>query len=327
MLVILSSSVATGRLIGSVDRDWSLFRTFIETYGKRYSDNELKNRFLVFKETLRTIEAHNANTNETFQMDINQFSDLTPGEFKHIYASNYYNNNGKTTCQTFSSTGSSTPSSIDWRAEGAVTPVKDQGQCGSCWSFSATGAMEGAWQIKTGDLVSLSEQQLVDCSKKYGNFGCNGGMMDNAFSYAMDTAMCSESDYSYTATGGSCHTCPGEVSKLVACKDVKPNDQMSLKEAVGIHGPVSVAIEADTRLFQSYSSGVITDVKCGTNLDHGVLVVGYGQESSTGQKYWLVKNSWGPSWGDQGYVKIGRSDSTNDPGICGIAMQPSFPVF
>ena len=182
--------------------------------------------------------------------------------------------------------------------------------------------MEGAWSIRTGDLVSLSEQQLVDCSHKYGNLGCSGGLMDNAFLYAIDNGgMCSEGSYPYTATGGSCQKC-STVTKFGGCKDVPSNNQAALKQAVAM-GPVSIAIEADTKIFQSYSSGVITSSSCGTNLDHGVLIVGYGSEN--GIAYWLVKNSWSTSWGDAGYVKIQRTSSTNDAGICGIAMQPSFP--
>ena len=211
-----------------------------------------------------------------------------------------------------------------------MTPVKDQGQCGSCWAFSSTGAMEGAWAVAKGQLISLSEQQLLDCSKKYGNLGCKGGFMDNAFSYAIDYGMCTETEYPYTASGGTCNTGCKPMTSLSsltvdinACMDVPANNQLALKEAVA-RGPVSIAIEADTRVFQMYSGGVITGSACGTNLDHGVLIVGYGEEN--GIKYWLVKNSWSNTWGDQGYIKIERSDSENDPGVCGIAMQPSFPV-
>jgi C1A family cysteine protease len=146
--------------------------------------------------------------------------------------------------------------------------------------------------------------------------------MEGAFKYVIENGQCVESSYPYTAKDESCKKCQSFVS-MTSCYDVKPNDQLSLKSAIS-RQPVSVAIEADTFYFQSYSSGVLTSDKCGTKLDHGVLVVGYGTEN--GNDYWLVKNSWGTSWGDEGYVKIGRSDSQNDPGICGIAMQPSYPV-
>ena len=220
----------------------------------------------------------------------------------------------------------SLPKNIDWRKHNAVTPVKDQGQCGSCWSFSATGAMEGSWAIHTGELISLSEQQLVDCSSgfaSYGNHGCNGGLMDYAFSYAIDNGMCLEDDYSYHAEQGSCQSNCKKYAYFSGCSDIIPNNQQDMTAAVA-QQPVSVAIEADTKIFQFYKSGVITGNECGTNLDHGVLVVGYGTENN--EDYWLVKNSWSSNWGDNGYVKIGRSTSTNDPGICGIASTPSFII-
>ena len=263
-------------------------------------------------------------------MAVNQFTDLTPEEFKAQYISGLQAKPlGSYGCKTFTSDASSAPSEWDWRSKGAVTPVKDQGQCGSCWTFSSSGAMEGAWAISKGDLVSLSEEQLVECATgiNYGSHGCNGGQMEGAFKYAISNGMCTEADYPYTSGTGKSGSCQSSscspVAEFSSCSDVKPNDQNSLKGAVA-QQPVSIAIEADTRAFQSYSSGVITGSACGTKLDHGVLIVGYGEEN--GIKYWLVKNSWSASWGDNGYVKIERSESTNDAGVCGIAMQPSFPV-
>jgi C1A family cysteine protease len=147
--------------------------------------------------------------------------------------------------------------------------------------------------------------------------------MDDAFDYAMDNGMCLEEEYTYTATSNEeCKKCTPLVF-ISGCVDVTPNNQVHLKEAV-YNTPVSIAIEADTRVFQMYTGGVLTSDACGTDLDHGVLIVGYGVENDI--PFWLVKNSWGPSWGEGGYIKIERSDSTNDPGICGIAMQPSYPV-
>jgi C1A family cysteine protease len=313
---------------------WKSFLSFQKRFNKIYtSETELQQRFEIFKENVITIFQHNLEKKENYTMGINQFTDLTSTEFdKNVIHGGFIGSTsslrGKSKCSQYSYQQLKVPSSIDWRELGAVTPVKDQGQCGSCWSFSATGAMEGAWSITTGNLISLSEEQLVDCSKRYGNLGCNGGLMDNAFQYAIDNGMCVEADYPYSAsagTSGSCQTkCDPEVT-ITDCADVPANNQLALKEAVSF-GPVSIAIEADQRIFQSYSSGVITSSTCGTDLDHGVLIVGYGTESTTGIDYWLVKNSWSTSWGDEGYVKIERSDSTNDAGICGIAAQPSFPI-
>ena len=304
--------------------EWKQFTNFQERFSKRYETfQELELRFEIFRENMRTIVLHNLDSNQNFTMGINQFTDLTSGEFKEMYASGLKTEVGSYGCKSFSSSASNAPASVDWRNEHAVTSVKDQGQCGSCWTFSATGAIEGAWAISTGQLIDLSEQEMVDCATgiSYGSHGCNGGQMEGAFKFVIANGQCSLASYPYTAKDGSCQKCTA-VAQITSCSDVKPNDQISLKAAVS-QQPVAVAIEADTRYFQSYSSGILTSTSCGTSLDHGVLVVGYGEEN--GQKYWLVKNSWGTSWGDKGYVKIARSESTNDAGICGIAMDPSFP--
>jgi KDEL-tailed cysteine endopeptidase len=307
--------------------EWKQFSNFQERFARKYETlEELENRFQVFRTNLRNIVIHNLDHNQNFTMGVNQFTDLTPEEFKAQYVGGLKAEVGSYGCKTFSSSASGAPSAIDWRNKGAVTSVKDQGQCGSCWTFSATGAVEGAWAISKGQLIDLSEEQLVECAtgREYGSHGCNGGQMEGAFKYVVENGQCSLSSYPYTSgTGqsGSCKSCSA-VAHMSSCSDVKPNDQISLKGAVA-QQPVAIAIEADTKYFQSYSSGVLTSSTCGTSLDHGVLTVGYGEEN--GIKYWLVKNSWGTSWGDKGYVKIGRSDSTNDPGICGIAMDPSFP--
>merc|ERR1712203_752941 len=209
---------------------------------------------------------------------------------------------------------------IDWTTKGAVTPVKNQGQCGSCWSFSSTGGLEGQWEIATGTLQSISEQQLVDCSKNGGNAGCNGGLMDNSFEWYESKAAATEASYPYTARDGSCKSSFETAvpqGGVTGYKDI--SSESNLLDAVTNVGPVSVAIEADQMSFQGYSGGVLTG-NCGTQLDHGVLAVGFGEESGT--PYWKVKNSWGASWGMNGYVLIERGDNK-----CGIADgPPSYPV-
>ena len=306
---------------------WDKFIDYFTEYNRYYNSfTEVTDRFNIFHDNLYFINDHNANSNSSFTLGINQFTDMTNQEFKDRFVNGLGAVVGSTSCKSFSSSASGAPSSIDWRAKGAVTSVKDQGQCGSCWTFSATGAIEGAWAISTGKLIDFSEEELVECAGlKYGSMGCIGGQMDGAFKYVIENGQCTLSSYPYTSgTGqsGSCKTSCTPVATLSSCSDVVPNDQISLKGAVAKQ-PVSIAIEADTRYFQSYSSGILDSTSCGTNLDHGVLIVGYGEQN--GIKYWNVKNSWSSSWGDNGYVKILRSDSTNDKGICGIAMQPSFP--
>ncbi|KAF3948663.1 hypothetical protein CMV_025366 [Castanea mollissima] len=201
--------------------------------------------------------------------------------------------------------GEELPESVDWREKGAVVDVKDQGQCGSCWAFSTIGAVEGINKIVTGDLISLSEQELVDCDQTY-NQGCNGGLMDYAFQFIINNGgIDSEEDYPYKARDGSCdpNRRNARVVTIDGYEDVPTNDEKALMKAVA-NQPVSVAIEAGGRAFQLYDSGIFTGL-CGTQLDHGVVAVGYGTEN--GVDYWLVRNSWGSDWGEKGYIKLERN--------------------
>jgi len=301
------------------------FVSFVRAYGKQYASDEFFSRFAIFKANHNKISQHNAEYSQgkhTYTMAVNEFADMTFEEFhskmtgfiprQNAYARSLNTEGPHTQLK-------SVLASVDWRQKNAVTPVKNQQQCGSCWSFSTTGSVEGAHAIKTGNLVSLSEQQLVDCSSAEGNQGCNGGMMDQAFEYIIkNNGITTEAAYPYTAQDGSCkrgQTVAATISKYV---DVAQGDESALMAAVNI-GPVSIAIEADQQCFQFYSGGILSDPSCGTQLDHGVLVVGYGTEN--GQDFWIVKNSWGASWGESGYIRLARGSNE-----CGIAQMPSYPV-
>jgi cathepsin L len=291
------------------------FMQFVTEHGRSYGTKaEFQFRSKVFKQTLAEIEAHNSE-NGTSTVGINFLADRTPAERKKL---NGYKG-VKATNNTQLLDTSNLAAEVNWITKGAVTPVKNQGQCGSCWAFSTTGAVEGAMFVKTGNLQSYSEQQLVDCSSAYGNMGCNGGLMDNAFKYIEKNPLELESDYAYTARGGTCKYSSTLGKGLVkSFVDVQAGSPDQLKAALNI-SPVAVAIEADQSAFQMYTGGVITK-GCGQSLDHGVLAVGYG--TLNGEGFFLVKNSWGASWGDKGYVRI--SDSTAN--VCGILSAASYPT-
>jgi C1A family cysteine protease len=217
------------------------------------------------------------------------------------------------------------PHRIDWRKNHKVSSVKNQEHCGGCWAFSSSGAIESAWAIKNNVLYNLSQQELIDCSTSYGNHGCGGGSMDLGFQYVIDNGLCTNLSYPYVASDQECQ--PDQCTSVVNITkygDLEQNDETNLKRGV-TRQPVSVAIQANKRSFQLYQSGIYSDLDCGTQLDHGVLVVGYGHDFDSGMNYWIIKNSWGPEWGENGYIKI-QKDVEDERGLCGIAMQPSIPI-
>jgi cathepsin L len=303
------------------------FENWANLYIKQYANvtEQIYRRF-IYEQNVRRIEEHNALAHMYgWTLAVNQFADRTVEEFAALRGFKKDIRRGKHYLRGAPVNVSKLPTEVDWVAAGAVTPVKNQGQCGSCWAFSTTGAVEGAHFIKTNKLVSLSEQQLVDCSSAQGNQGCNGGLMDNAFEYIIQNGgITTESNYPYKGVQNSCNQAAAKqyAATVADYVDVGATDAELM--AALAKQPVSVAIEADQFAFQFYSSGVLTGA-CGTNLDHGVLAVGYG--TLNGVDYYKVKNSWGSSWGMNGYILLGRGSQYNKgKGQCGILQAASYPT-
>lgn len=305
------------------------FRQYMQRYNKTYaSHEEYLVRRAAFAKSAAYVRAENAK-GHSYRLETNEFADQTTEEFAAArlgLAAPAHGWQGAAYLGAHEHSGAELPESVDWVEKGAVTDPKNQRTCGSCWAFSSTGALEGRWQIATGTLLSLSEQQLVDCAKD-GNNGCGGGLMDHAFEFWESSAVCTEDSYAYTAKDGTCiaSNCTEGVPAggVRGYKDVATDDEAALMEAVA-EGPVSVAIEADQMAFQLYAGGVLSK-KCGDSLDHGVLIVGYGT-SEDGVEYWKVKNSWGASWGEEGYLRMERGSAAGAHGECGIKDRASYPV-
>ncbi|XP_062094381.1 ervatamin-B-like [Humulus lupulus] len=293
------------------------------------NDTEKKSRFEIFKNNLNYIDKFNhEKPNRTYKLGINRFADLTYQEFRRYFTGfkvpSGENTNNDNSFKYQNLTLDNIPTSVDWRKKGAVTAVKNQGQCASCWAFSAVAAVEAITQIRTGKLVSLSEQQLLDCVSK--NDGCNTGFMEYAFEYIIqNNGITTETNYPYEGGQSSCDTA-APAAKITGYERVPQNNEDALLKAVS-QQPVSVGIE-ETKSLQFYdpSSGIYTGDDCGggrSGLRHALTLVGYGEENGT--KYWLAKNSWGTKWGDNGYVKFLRGGGSPQ-GVCQINTYASYPI-
>jgi len=309
----------------------SHFLAWMKHHGKTYiNKEELNLRRSIWMANHARIEEHN-NEQHSYTLGHNEFSDMTSDEFHEHFGLGTFASPPSPAEEILQDDDAdetkekiekylqetepvSLPDYVNWVTGGAVTPVKNQGSCGSCWAFSTTGALEGAKYVKTGELVSLSEQNLLDCDHK--DLGCRGGLMDNAFKFDEKSGgLCSEEDYPYEAKQGTicktdCTDVPGTQVKTFV--DVPPGNANALLAALALQ-PVSIAVQADQFVFQFYKKGVLDNDSCGKagNIDHGVLAVGYGTDLATQTPYWRVKNSWGSGWGDEGYLRIARNSTMN----------------
>jgi len=330
-LLVLFSFIALSQAVSFFDlvnEEWNLFKL---QHKKTYEDqSEERLRMKIFIENKKKVAKHNAQYErglKTYKLALNHYADLLHHEFLKMNGFNksLTPHNKEIVGSTYIPPAHvQLPDNVDWRKKGAVTPVKNQGSCGSCWAFSTTGSLEGQHFRKTGKLVSLSEQNLIDCSTVYGNNGCNGGLMDNAFKYVQDNrGIDTEKSYPYEAEDDQCrYQKRNSGATDTGFVDVSEGDEHALKSAVATVGPVSVAIDASQESFRFYSEGVYYEPMCSsTELDHGVLVVGYGT-TDEGHDYWLVKNSWSETWGEEGYIKMARNRKNN----CGIASSASYPL-
>jgi len=306
-----------------------LFQQYVAKYSKKYSHDETFMRFQIFQDNLKKVNAHNAEAaagKHSFTLEMNQYADMTNAEYKTKIVglkrpAAFMN------AESTANFVNSAPAAWDWRTNAVkvVNPVKNQGQCGSCWAFSAIATIEGAYALETKTLKSLSEQQLVDCVNN-GENTCNvGGEMYQGVEYVAKNGVETESDYAYTGTSGG--GCKFDSSKVAATikgyKNITSGNETALKLATYNQPVVSIGIDASSFWFQLYSSGVYDDSSCKNDindLDHGVAVVGYGTDSSSGKDYWIVRNSWGEGWGMQGYIWMVR----NKDNQCGVATQACF---
>uniref|UniRef100_A0A914WNA6 Cathepsin L-like n=1 Tax=Plectus sambesii TaxID=2011161 RepID=A0A914WNA6_9BILA len=298
--------------------------------GKVYTNESEDNvRLKMFLKAQQTIRKHNkayALGEKDFYLNLNHLSDLLPEEYRRLNgylppSADSLANDNYTTFLT--PLNGDIPRSVDWRQNGLVTPVKNQGQCGSCWAFSTTGALEGQTKRKTGRLVSLSEQNLVDCAGQSGNYGCRGGWVEKSFKYIKDNrGIDTEMSYPYEGHDSRCRFRREFVGAVAnGFVRVKRGNEGLLQNAVATIGPVSVGIDANHSSFHHYGGGIYYEPACNpVRINHAVLIVGYGREN--GKDYWIVKNSWGPNWGEKGYIRMARNRGNH----CGIAETASYPL-
>ncbi|XP_044192240.1 cathepsin S-like [Thunnus albacares] len=323
LLFALLCGFAVAVITPDLDRHWELWK---KMHNKVYTHQiEELGRRRIWEENLEMINVHNLEASlglHTYELAMNHLGDLTSKEITGTLTGTVVPSDLERGPSDISRVSTALPQSLDWRDKGLVTEVKMQGYCGSCWAFSAAGALEGQLKKTTGVLKSLSAQNLVDCSLKYGNNGCRGGFMTNGFQYVIDNkGIESDAAYPYVGTCGKCKYNP--LYRAANCSGyafLPKGNEFALKAALAEVGPISVAIDASRPKFGFYRHGVYRDHTCTHYVNHGVLAVGYGTER--GHDYWLVKNSWGVNYGDEGYIKMAR----NKRNQCGIALYACYPI-
>ncbi|GAM20827.1 hypothetical protein SAMD00019534_040020 [Acytostelium subglobosum LB1] len=324
--LLLLVSLASASQLFSESHYQGAFTNWMVQYDRQYANVEFASRYATFKKNFDFVHKWNQKGSATV-LGMNKFADISNEEYRRVYLGTVIDGTQYLAAAKTNKLGrvqNVNADLVDWRAKGAVTAIKNQGQCGSCWSFSTTGGVEGAHQISGQNLVAFSEQNLMDCSWSYGNQGCDGGLMTAAFEYVIaNKGLDSEESYPYK--GKSSHTCgykaANSVGTISSYVNVTSGSETDL-ETQANSGPVSVAIDASHNSFQLYTSGIYYEASCSTTaLDHGVLVVGYGSgtPSAADGNFWIVKNSWGTDWGVEGYIFMSKDRNNN----CGIATMAS----
>jgi len=327
-------------LLSKINQHKDAFKSWMKDHERVYENTEEEvKRLITWVKNHEHIERHNNKENSSsYTLGHNQFSDLTNDEFRRLNFLGDYSPGTEGAIDMFGPASPETsvsrklsdlPDTVDWVKEGAVTPPKNQGKCGACWAFSSTGAIEGARFIKTGELVSLSEQFLIDCDMV--DKGCTGGVMINAFKFdEIEGGICTEKDYPYTMENN--RKCGDKTCKAVSGTKVKsfkslPQKNLNALKVALAQQPVSVAMSAKDLDFQLYRSGVYNNRKCHTQLDHGILAVGYGTDKASGLGYLKVKNSWGDQWGEGGFFRISSDSKPHSKGVCAILSELSiYPI-
>lgn len=314
-ITIYLSGSKPSPLLVQLEFEEAEFTLYLQTFGKTYpNEAEYMKRFSIFRDNFSYIKLSNS-LSRSYSLSINAYSDLTPEEFLATLTSPQPLPSSQT---YFNSESLDIPNAVDWRTKNAVTPIKNQGNCACGYAFAATGAVEAAWVISGHSLISLSEQQILDCSA---NKGCTSGTVGTAFAYITTNGIANETIYPYEAKANRCNKAQaGKISaKISGTFDVSANNALALKTAVAVQ-PVAVAVDANPSIWQSYSQGTVS-VNCGISINHYVLIVGYSLAADI--PYYVIKNSWGVTWGMAGYMQIAIIDGT---GVCGIQTAPIYPV-